>query len=368
MGKKLEIPKFPKPIRAAAIIETAQGVLLVQDIKDRFRQETLKELVEDRDKYLERGNKKDAARKEAAMKIVEYGRFALPGGGIDPIDYTNAGAESLLALNRPPSTREEVELFRDVVREAAIREVGEEIGTQVCFEQVPTVIEIHGRQRHHIICIMRAEGELDLEPRPDRPVEISGIGFLNEENIIPLNRFFFQAHVQKLMGKYIKKPQRHRVMVPRYLSHLRVPVRYMDRWYENMLYGYHNRSSSYRNAHPLPERPSSSPTFVIFGEGNGIHNPFIPPTFTDVARAKIVPPMAVPDEFRSLVESDDNQTEGEDVAPMDSAVPIPRYHVPLPVSIRRPQLDEHQLHAIINAPPEYLSDDLEDEDTGNQKK
>jgi hypothetical protein len=140
----------------------------------------------------------------------------------------------------------------------------------------------------------------------------------------------------------------------------------MDRWYENLLYGYHNRPSSYRNAHPLPERPSSSPTFIIFGEGNGMHNPFVPPTFTDVARAKIVPPMTMPDEFKSLLEAEEDGI-GDNPA-TDSPISAPQHHLPLPVSAGREQLDEHQLHAIINAPPDYLSDDLEDENTGNQKK
>ncbi len=357
MGKKLELPKFPKPIRAAAIIETAHGVLLVQDIKDRFKAETMKELAEDMNKYLERGNHEDVDRKVAAMHIVSKGRFSLPGGGIDPIDYTNAGAEELLHLNRQPSTREELEMFRDVVREAAIREVTEEIGVKVCFEQVPAVIEIQGRQRHHIICILRAEGEIDLEPQPDKPREVSGIGFLNEDNVIPLNRFFFQAHVQKLMGKYIKKTERRQVMIPRYLSNLRVPVRYIDHWYDNLLYGYQNRPRKYRKNCLPPERPASSPTFVIFDTGNGLHNPFVPPSFTDTARARIVPPQ--PDSVNSITDGgysgagvDIATVELEETVAQSAAAPVPR-------AVN--EISEEMILAIINSTAVYAGDDLDEE-------
>lgn len=290
MANQLEGPKFPKPIRAAAIIETAQGVLLVQDMKDLFRQNTLQELSDELEIYLEKGNVEYANRKVAAMRIVDKGRFSLPGGGIEPIDYHNAGAESLFGLPRPPSTPEELAHFRNVVREAALREVSEEIGAEVDCEQVPTIIEIQGRLRHHVIVVLRAEGEIYIKGLEEgEKKEISGIGFLNEDNIIALNRTFYQSHVQKIMDRYIKDKKNRREIIPRYLSNLRVPKKYMDQWHANQKSGYANRPRRYRHKYPEPPYPNSSPTFVIIGAQNGVHNPYEPRSLTDNIKARIVP-------------------------------------------------------------------------------
>lgn len=290
MANQLEGPKFPKPIRAAAIVETAQGILLVQDLKDRFKENTHRELYIGLKRHMAKSNAENANRTVSAMRIVDNGRFSLPGGGIDTIDYITAGAESLFGLPRPPSTPEELAHFRNVIRDAAIREVSEEIGTKVDVEQVSPIIAIRGRLRLHYICILRIWGEVSIkEPEANEQREISGIGFLNEDNVIAMNRSFYQSHIQKVMDRYVHQKDRHRNIIPRYLSNLRVPKAYMDHWYQNVLLGYANRPIKYRRRNPVPEYPSSSPTFIIIGEQNAVHNPYEPQSFTDTARDKVVP-------------------------------------------------------------------------------
>lgn len=348
MVNQIERPKFPKPIRAAAIIETAHGVMLVQDIKDHFKQNTIRVLGDQYNKFIASSNYDAAGRKLAAMRIVSNGRFSLPGGKIERIDYITAGAEELLLLDRPPSTKEELIAFRDVVREAAIREVTEELGAKVDYEQVSTIIEIQGRMRDHVICVLRIEGLLELK----HPEEISGIGFLNEENTIALNRLFYQAHVQKVMDRYVRKADRHRKLIPRFLSHLRVPKEYMDHWFENLQQGYLSRPKRYRNAHPVPTEPMSSPTFVILGEQNNVHNPYEPRSFTDNVRAKIVPPEVDPEKSTHATA---RKKKSEPPAPNDTSAVARSSTLPK----RLEDISEDHAKAIMNASPDYVGDGTE---------
>lgn len=290
MGNIIEGPKFPLPIRAAAIIETAQGILLVHDWQDHFRKATLKLLSDDLNRYIRRNKLPEAERKLAAMRIACQGRFSLPGGGIDLKDYIDAGAEQLLGLPYAPRSPKEKKLFAQVVIKAAIREIKEETGTTVDSSQIAKVVEIQGKTRHHIILLMRIDGELRLpKPEEGKEPEITGYGFLNRSNYIAMAHWFYQSHVKTIHSRYFQDQSDRSERSSSFMSRVRVPLEYMEQWHKNLQAGYDNRPTKYQRKHQPPSELKSSPNFEIFDKEGKVHNPYHPRSLTKASRARYIP-------------------------------------------------------------------------------
>jgi len=273
-----------KKIRVAAIIETPQGVLLVQDAKDKYRDNTLRELGLLAAKAGAENNYSLLRRLEYAMEIVRDGRYSLPGGKIEPQDYLNVDAGEILELERPLSGREEIEMYLRVIKEAVSREVDEELGLGIDNETLQPILEIQGRERDHIICIAHAEGRIVLNQE-----ELSGIGFLDKPSALPLNKRFFQSHVVKLFELYIKAPMRARFFAQNYLSRINVPESIVEEWYMDMLRGYQGRSRKVKKRLAKPVPLSSSPNFMIFDADGKMVDPLRLGSFTNTQKALIVP-------------------------------------------------------------------------------
>jgi 8-oxo-dGTP pyrophosphatase MutT (NUDIX family) len=273
-----------KRIRVAAIIETPQGVLLVQDAKDKYRDNTLRELGIKAAKAGAEGNYSYFRRVEYAMEIVRDGRYSLPGGKIEPEDYKNAGAEDILGLDRPLATDHEIAQYINVVKETVCREVDEELGLGIDSDTIQPILEIQGRERDHIICIASAEGILKINQE-----EISGIGLLDDPSAIPLNDTFFQAHVVKLFSRYIRTPIRD-AYAPYYISRIEVAEDIVEEWYMDMLRGYHCRSSKVRRRLSKPTPPAYSTNFKILdADGKRVDQLIRLGTVTDTKKARVAP-------------------------------------------------------------------------------
>jgi 8-oxo-dGTP pyrophosphatase MutT (NUDIX family) len=273
-----------KKTRVAAIIETPEGILVVQDPHDKYRAHTIKTLANKIAMASLEIEKKDLVnRLNYAIEIVQDGRYSLPGGGIDEKDYINADATELYGLEVPLSSIEQIEAYRRVVKEAVARELEEELGLGVDMDSMLPILEIQGRERNHIICIVHAQGRLELNK-----AELSGIGFLNDPSVIPLNKYFFQSHVIKLFGKYIKTDQ-HAFYASHFLSRLNIPQDLVDDWYMDAMNGYNSRGSKSKRKVRKPAHPSSSPNLLIYDHsGQPVYN-LRADSFTNAKKARIVP-------------------------------------------------------------------------------
>lgn len=276
-----------KPTRVAAIIETTEGILLVQDAKDKFRDETLRDIDRRRDAALQDKRIKLAKRMEFARMIVQDGRFSLPGGKIEPCDYEEANATSIMNIGKP-ETPEQIALYRDVVRECIIREIDEELGLGVDNkETIKHIAEIQGRFRDHIICLVRAEGLIKINK-----TELTGIGLLTQRPSIPLNEMFYQHHVREVYHRYVKGDESRPNYALRYLSKINVRLDLIADWFRDITAGHSYTSLKPKNEHmPVaPALPHSSPNFMIYDEKGQVVNELKPFSLTNTNNAKIVPP------------------------------------------------------------------------------
>jgi ADP-ribose pyrophosphatase YjhB (NUDIX family) len=105
------------------------------------------------------------------LSIVLGGRFALPGGGMEEIDQQS-----------PETT--------------IIREIQEELRLRV--EEIQYAFTLPGDKRTHEMYFVKAKGKLRLNLN-----EVSGIGFLDDKNIFPIQTTFFQGHLVWLYRKYL---------------------------------------------------------------------------------------------------------------------------------------------------------------------
>ncbi len=275
-----------KALRVAAIIETTEGVLVVQDAKDKRRDYYMGKLT---DKLtIQTGKRRNSIAKRIglAQQIVQDGRFSLPGGKIEPKDYEEAGATSIMDLDNP-QTPEEIELFLQVIRSTLVREIDEELKLHVNQGMIKSIMEIQGRTRDHIICLVHAVGVVKINR-----AELSGIGFLDEKSPIPLNEYFFQSHLRIIHQKYIKSPLRQEY-ITRYLSRINISEELVMGAYRDTIIGYkYALSAPHRNNKHLvmPHMPHSSPNFLIYDDKKQLYRPHTPASFTETVAAKIVPP------------------------------------------------------------------------------
>lgn len=284
-----------KPIRVGAIIETAYGVLVVQDLKDKgiaaiinIINERLRRAIEQND---EKGTKDNLIRRlHLARQITAQGRFSLPGGKLERADYEMAGAGKLLTDDTPRSRwgSKEIDLFRRVVHIAIGREIEEELGLKIDPMHILDIMEINGRTRDHVICLVQAVNR-DIILNTS---ELCGIGFLDKQNILPLNSYFYQQHLRDLVLTYIRNKKRDD-RAKEYLSRLSVPLHLMEQWQRAQVLGYGYRRLGQEKSLEIspPIMPKSTPNFTVVGsDGDPIVGSPIDETDNNTRslRAKIV--------------------------------------------------------------------------------
>ncbi len=285
-----------RPLRVGAIIETTEGVLLVQDAKDKQKDYYISKL--------EKKERKSSGRKKKtvnpgllmAKEIMKDGRFSLPGGKIESKDYEEAKATQLIGVEK--FNNDQIELFKEVIKNAIAREIDEELGIGVDQNMVKTIMEIQGRTRDHIICLVHAEGRIKLNRE-----ELSGIGLLNEHPQIPLNEFFYQSHVRTIYQKYLLSEYRPE-LIKRYLSKLNIKKDLiMDVLKDQVLArAYLKSKGNDRNKNrAIPHLLQSSPNFVIYDDQETAISPHEPRSFTKAENARIVPPSERPKPIESVL-------------------------------------------------------------------
>jgi len=303
-----------KPTRVGAIIETSKGIVSVVERQDRRPLSDLSDsdsklelAITFRDVMKELGKKKEVERLGKKIKrlglarlLMQQGRDSLPGGGIEEIDCELANATSLITgykntsspEGKPrvyliePKTDNEIELYTEVVRQAICREISEELDLIVDKRSITPVMEIQGRARDHIICLVRTmPGEIKLDTK-----ELTGIGFLTDQPVIPLNRRFYQGHIFNVYDAYIRiDPRKRAENAMNYLSQVRIGRNLINGWNERQQIGYEYATSrGYKPSKPLPI--TSQPNFIIIGSDDLPEQSEHPGSFTSVATAKIVPP------------------------------------------------------------------------------
>lgn len=277
-----------KPLRVGAIVETTEGVIVVQDSKDKRRGFYLDKLNEKAIRNAQ-GKRRQAQAKriDYARQLVYDGRFSLPGGKIEEKDYEQANATALIGIENP-QTPEEIELFLQVVREAIAREIDEELGLGVDQDMIKYIMEIRGRTRDHIICLVPAQGIIKINR-----TELSGMNFLTDRPAIPLSEFFYQSHLRIVHDKYIRSEERQDY-ITRYLSKVNISEQVVMDAYAAQCIGYAYASlSSHQNSKPRipPRKPESSPNFLIYDDKRNLYaRPHEPVSFTTASSAKLVPP------------------------------------------------------------------------------
>jgi ADP-ribose pyrophosphatase YjhB (NUDIX family) len=135
------------------------------------------------------------------ISIVLGGRYALPGGGMEDIDAS------------PEDT--------------IVREIQEELRLEV--EKVQYAFTLPGEKRTHEMYLVKAVGK--VVPNLD---EISGIGFLNEENIFPIRTTFFQGHLVWLHKNYFTSDQaglNRQAASQKFMSDLTIQNMDIERWF-----------------------------------------------------------------------------------------------------------------------------------------
>jgi len=276
------------PTRVAAVLPTTEGILLVQDNKDRRLPEVLAKIKRKSDEAEIRGNHTLVERMKYARMIASEGRLSLPGGKIELEDYEVVGATSLLGVDKI-STPDQVNLFREVVRQAITREGLEELG--VLLEDIKPILEIKGVARNHIICLARAEGTITLDTK-----ELNGLGFLPDKPLIPLNHYFYQAHVRKLYERAMHSSTKNPTwaeLVRMYLSRIKVPVNLIQKWFSNItsVPGYIGGLQKYKRRYPggFPSMPKSNPNFSILNPDGSVAYPPQDISLTSAISAKIIP-------------------------------------------------------------------------------
>lgn len=285
-----------RPLRVGAIIETTEGVLLVQDAKDKQKDHYIKKLEEKERKASGKKKKMADARLLLANEIMKDGRFSLPGGKIETQDYEEANATQLIGVEK--LNDDQIELFKEVIKNTIAREIDEELGIGVDQSMVKTIMEIQGRTRDHIICLVHTEGRIKLNRE-----ELSGIGLLNEHPQIPLNEFFYQSHVRTIYQKYLLSEYRPE-LIKKYLSKLNIKKDLiMDVLKDQVLArAYLKSKGHYRNKNrAVPHLLQSSPNFVIYDEQETTVSPHEPRSFTKAENARIVPPSERPKPIESVL-------------------------------------------------------------------
>jgi 8-oxo-dGTP pyrophosphatase MutT (NUDIX family) len=305
-----------KRTRVGAIIESPKGVILAIDARDDRKYSTdlsnveynLQEAIMLREVALAIGSKKKLKhldekirRLELARLLAQKGRGALPGGSIEEKDCQIANATSLIISREEsvspegepriylmePKTDQQIALYQEAVNVAICREVLEEFGLIVDKESIQRIMEIQGRTRNHVICLVKTiEGVIKLDKK-----ELNGIGFLSDQPVIPLNPLFYQRHLLKVYAEYIMKdPSRRAKLAMEYLSPIQVPRDIIDKWYSHLHIGYEYASLGKGYKYPEPTPFRSSPNFTIIGPDGTREKTEYPGSFTSAATAKIVPP------------------------------------------------------------------------------
>lgn len=105
------------------------------------------------------------------LSIVLGGRYALVGGGMEEVDQQS-----------PEAT--------------LIREIQEELALEVV--KLQHAFTLPGDKRTHEMYFVKTQGKLRLNLN-----EVSGVGFLDEKNIFPIQTTFFQGHIAWLYRKYL---------------------------------------------------------------------------------------------------------------------------------------------------------------------
>jgi 8-oxo-dGTP pyrophosphatase MutT (NUDIX family) len=243
---------LPIKERPAAVILTAEGILLVKDKNDKYLADSIAKIEND--------HTKTEWQKEAGKELVRPGKYSLPGGGTKPEDS-----------NDPRNT--------------IIREIDEELGLVIEKHAMLKLAEIVGKTRRHIIYLVRATGKIKLDPKES----ITGIGFLKEENCFPLTHTFFQNHVKHFHRNYYADDYRkeRESGLARYLSQIQVSEKLIEKWYTE-----EKRAEYYRGKgqHPLPELITSSFNLEIL---DALHAPLSSPeprSLTQSVKAIHIPP------------------------------------------------------------------------------
>lgn len=309
-----------KQTRVGAIIETPKGMILAIDAQDRKRlpdlsnvEHNLQLAIAARDATLAIGSKKQVGhlerkirRLELARLLAQKGRASLPGGSIEEVDCQIANATSLIIGHEKPSSPEgksriyltepktdsQVDLYTEVVHQAIYREILEELGLIVDKESIKPIMQIQGRTRNHIICLVKTiEGEIKLDTN-----ELNGVGFLSDQPVIPLNPLFYQRHLLKVYADYIMRdPNRRAKLAMEYLSPIQISRDLIDEWYSHLHIGYEYAYFGKGYKCPEPTPFTSSPNFTIINPDGTREKTEYPGSFTSAATAKIVPPPDKPD-------------------------------------------------------------------------
>ncbi len=280
----MEKEKASVKYRVGVVAETPHGVLLTQEIQDTAREAVIRAIEEKRMAALTNSNKALANRYKVGQSIVEGGRFSLPGGGPNIIDFEVAGETKLVdeigiqiikkpdgesSLLFPDMDRlptEVVGRIMQIMKKTAVREVQEELGITPPESSLKGILQINGNTRRHLIYIVALDGEVNItDPY------ISGIGFIDRKHVIPLSKFFFQGHIHTLYSQYICDPNRE-IVAKGYASRLTVPIDLIEGWFTDEIAAYHYLSGKGRKRTVFPRLLESSPTFRILGKDGKIQD------------------------------------------------------------------------------------------------
>ncbi len=305
---------FPKkrtdenPWRAGAIILTEQGMIIEKDRKDKHIEENLRQLRREEEKLTpEKATEETLYFLHQVIEDFSTGRYSLPGGKLEEVDYKKARARGIMDMPRKEMTEREYRMFEDVGREAAIREVGEELGLKINRNSARRAKEINGKDRNHLIYLLHVTG-LNRRIRifPD---EIEGVGFLQRDDgmsVLSMEGCYVQHHLIEIARDFMNTKEALR-LARSYQSEISVDSHLVQDWLGTLgnIYGFRylraEEKSRYRI--PTPQKLISSPVFSILRVD--VHNNKTkrvivdfrdPPSFTRGKKSVFIPRDAEPPE------------------------------------------------------------------------
>jgi ADP-ribose pyrophosphatase YjhB (NUDIX family) len=243
--------------RAAAIIETPYGVLMVKEIKPEYIKDSI--LAIQSDTY------KTAIQKVHGINIVEGGIYGLPGGTVEPGE-------------NPETT--------------IIRELGEELALHVEPHHITQIMEIVGKTRRHLIYLVRASGVVMLAEH-----KFAGVGLLKERNLIPIKHEFVRDHVRLVHDRYVKNSILRNQLQGGFISSLYFNKSLLEDWFRDEQEAFLFRSPDSLRKRKLtsPVFPRSLPNFNLLNfrrnnEDMQPQEPQVKVSLTKAATAQIIPP------------------------------------------------------------------------------
>lgn len=250
-----------KKIRVGVIVETKLGPLIVSDPQDKGKPKTLEDLNSNLAAAIAVDNITRMTRYRLAItQMADQGRYALPGGGILPEDYETANATILLNKGKVSIKDDPYNLFLQVLKTTASREVKEELGLILDPQHIKYLWPIKGRQRYHHIFLAHAlPGVMKLKKD-----EVGALAFMNKQAPFVFgNRSFFQYHLRVIFHKYLLSGRRN-YLARNYLSNLYMSQDIADDVFRNAEIAYHFFNDQFTRPIPYPKRLETSPNFVIY--------------------------------------------------------------------------------------------------------